>query len=90
MATHSLCKINAREQNNDSAAVLLSSSSSVRYCVKMAAPSELSLQEIHKFMVINGGKVTNHDLVKHFKKFLTSPTTQGKDQCIQNPVKRLF
>lgn len=59
-------------------------------CVKMAAPSELSLQEIHKFMVINGGKVTNHDLVKHFKKFLTSPTTQGKDQCTQNPVKRKF
>lgn len=41
-------------------------------------PKELSLQEIHSFMVRNGGKVTNHDLVKHFKRFLTNQATQGK------------
>lgn len=44
-------------------------------------PSELSLKEIHYFMIKNGGKVTNHDLVKYFKKFLTNPSTQGKFRC---------
>lgn len=43
----------------------------------MAAPSELSLEEIRNFMLKNGGKVTNHDLVKHFKQFLTDPNTKG-------------
>lgn len=47
-------------------------------CVIMADPKELSLPEIHGFMVRNGGKVTNHDLVKHFKRFLTNPATQGE------------
>ena len=44
----------------------------------MAAPSELSLKEIRDFMLQNGGKVTNHDLVKHFKQFLTNPNTKGR------------
>lgn len=43
----------------------------------MAAPSELSLAEIRKFMLKSGGKVTNHELVKHFKQFLTNPSTKG-------------
>lgn len=46
--------------------------------VNMAAPSELSIAEIRKFMLENGGKVTNHELVKHFKAFLTNPNTKGK------------
>lgn len=48
----------------------------------MASPQELSLSSIRDFMLKNGGKVTNHDLVKHFKKFLTNPTTQGKNNCL--------
>lgn len=38
----------------------------------------LTLIEIRNFMVINGGKVTNHDLVKYFKESLTHPDTQSK------------
>lgn len=44
----------------------------------MAGPSQLSLYEIREFMLKKGGKVTNHELVKHFKKFLTNPDTQSK------------
>lgn len=43
----------------------------------MASPSELSLAEIRNFMLKNGGKVTNHELVKYFKQFLTNPNTKG-------------
>lgn len=44
----------------------------------MAAPTELSIDEIRNFIVARGGKVTNHDLVKHFKPFLTNAETRGK------------
>ncbi|XP_021920715.1 uncharacterized protein LOC110830296 isoform X2 [Zootermopsis nevadensis] len=44
----------------------------------MAVPSELSVQAIRDFMLENGGKVTNHDLVKHFKRFLTNPETRDE------------
>lgn len=44
----------------------------------MAAPRDLSIAEIRKFMIANGGKVTNHELVKHFKQFLTNPNTKGE------------
>uniref|UniRef100_A0A1I8Q934 SOWAHA-C winged helix-turn-helix domain-containing protein n=1 Tax=Stomoxys calcitrans TaxID=35570 RepID=A0A1I8Q934_STOCA len=42
----------------------------------MEGPKELSLNEIRKYMLDNGCKVTNHSLVKHFKRFLTHPDTQ--------------
>ncbi|XP_058980381.1 uncharacterized protein LOC101888881 isoform X1 [Musca domestica] len=42
----------------------------------MEGPKELSLSEIRKYMLDNGCKVTNHALVKHFKRFLTHPDTQ--------------
>ncbi|XP_075163533.1 uncharacterized protein LOC142236159 isoform X2 [Haematobia irritans] len=42
----------------------------------MEGPKELSLSEIRKYMLDNGCKVTNHSLVKHFKRFLTHPDTQ--------------
>ncbi|XP_063235251.1 ankyrin repeat domain-containing protein SOWAHB [Bacillus rossius redtenbacheri] len=42
----------------------------------MAAPSELSQEAILNFMLAHGGRVTNHDLVKHFKKILTDPETR--------------
>ncbi|XP_066602254.1 ankyrin repeat domain-containing protein SOWAHC [Prorops nasuta] len=42
----------------------------------MATPSELSIEEIRKYMLENGGTVRNHDLVKYFKGFLTDPVTR--------------
>ncbi|XP_072930641.1 uncharacterized protein [Epargyreus clarus] len=39
----------------------------------MSPPSELSFDEILKFMIAHNGKVTNHELVKHFKVFLMNP-----------------
>ncbi|KAJ1525103.1 hypothetical protein ONE63_009945 [Megalurothrips usitatus] len=42
----------------------------------MSTPTELSLEAVQKFMLENGGKVTNHDLVKHFKQFLTNPVNR--------------
>lgn len=39
----------------------------------MSAPAELSFDEILKFMLAHNGRVTNHDLVKHFKVFLMNP-----------------
>ena len=44
----------------------------------MATPSELSLEEIRKYLLENGGSARNHDLVKYFKKFLTDPETRGR------------
>lgn len=49
---------------------------------KMAVRRELSVEAICDFMLENGGKVTNHDLVKHFKGFLTNPETRGID-CLR-------
>jgi hypothetical protein len=48
----------------------------------MAVRRELSVEAICDFMLENGGKVTNHDLVKHFKGFLTNPETRGID-CLR-------
>ncbi|KAK3932135.1 Ankyrin repeat domain-containing protein SOWAHB [Frankliniella fusca] len=42
----------------------------------MNVPTELSLEAVRNFMIENGGKVTNHDLVKHFKQFLTNPANR--------------
>ncbi|KAM3968454.1 uncharacterized protein ACR2FA_005425 [Aphomia sociella] len=39
----------------------------------MSGPTELSFDEILKFMLAHNGKVTNHELVKHFKVFLMNP-----------------
>ncbi|XP_037906296.1 uncharacterized protein LOC119648598 [Hermetia illucens] len=44
----------------------------------MDGPNELSLSEIREYMLQNGCKVTNHALVKHFKRFLTNPDTQNE------------
>ncbi|KFM64175.1 hypothetical protein X975_03077, partial [Stegodyphus mimosarum] len=37
----------------------------------MADELTFSSEAVLKYLVDNGGKVSNHDLVKHFKKFLT-------------------
>lgn len=44
----------------------------------MASPSELSLEEIRKYLINNNGSARNHDLVKYFKTFLTDPLTRGE------------
>lgn len=44
----------------------------------MSGPTELSLEAVRDFIILNGGKVRNHDLVKHFKKFLTKPQNRGE------------
>ena len=49
---------------------------------KMAVSRDLSLEAIRDFMLENGGKVTNHDLVKHFKGCLTNPETRGIDSLL--------
>ncbi|XP_077301660.1 ankyrin repeat domain family member sosondowah [Arctopsyche grandis] len=41
-----------------------------------AAPADLSIKEIWIFLKANGGKVTNHSLVKHFKPLLTNTDTR--------------
>uniref|UniRef100_T1GN74 SOWAHA-C winged helix-turn-helix domain-containing protein n=1 Tax=Megaselia scalaris TaxID=36166 RepID=T1GN74_MEGSC len=41
-------------------------------------PKELSLFEIRRFMLDNNCRVTNHALVKHFKKFLTNTETANE------------
>ncbi|KAG8223610.1 hypothetical protein J437_LFUL003478, partial [Ladona fulva] len=48
----------------------------------MAAPTELSLDAVRNFMIEKGGKVTNHELVKHFKKFLTNPDSRAEARTI--------
>lgn len=40
------------------------------------SPPPLTQEEIRNFMIANGGKVTNHDLVKYFKETLTDPRSQ--------------
>ncbi|XP_039149235.1 ankyrin repeat domain-containing protein SOWAHC isoform X1 [Drosophila simulans] len=44
----------------------------------MELPKELSIAEIRNYMLANECKVTNHALVKHFKKFLTHPQSQNE------------
>ncbi|XP_065574702.1 ankyrin repeat domain-containing protein SOWAHA-like [Artemia franciscana] len=34
---------------------------------------EFSLESVRQFIIMQGGKTTNHELVRHFKKFLTDP-----------------
>ncbi|KAF7988606.1 hypothetical protein HCN44_001179 [Aphidius gifuensis] len=42
----------------------------------MASPNELSIEEIRKYLLNNGGLARNHDLVKYFKNYLTDPLTR--------------
>ena len=36
-------------------------------------PAEFSLESVRQLMLANGGRITNHDLVKSFKRWLTDP-----------------
>ncbi|XP_037075188.1 neural Wiskott-Aldrich syndrome protein-like, partial [Pollicipes pollicipes] len=39
----------------------------------MDPPSEFTAESVRDYILSRGGKVTNHELVKHFKPFLTDP-----------------
>ncbi|XP_037077038.1 uncharacterized protein LOC119098217 [Pollicipes pollicipes] len=39
----------------------------------MDPPSEFTAESVRDYILSRGGKVTNHELVKHFKLFLTDP-----------------
>ncbi|KAK2720508.1 hypothetical protein QYM36_004405, partial [Artemia franciscana] len=39
---------------------------------------EFSLESVRQFIIMQGGKTTNHELVRHFKKFLTDPIQKGE------------
>ena len=43
----------------------------------MAQPTEFSLESVRQLMLASGGRVTNHELVKSFRRWLTDP--QGKE-----------
>ena len=36
--------------------------------------TEFSLESVRQYMLAHEGRVTNHDLVKHYKAWLTHPT----------------
>ena len=40
-------------------------------------PTEFSLESVRQLMLASGGRVTNHELVKSFRRWLTDP--QGKE-----------
>ena len=39
----------------------------------MMQPSDFSLESVRQLMLANGGRITNHDLVKSYKRWLTDP-----------------
>ena len=47
----------------------------------MEAPTEFTAESVRDYILSKGGKVTNHELVKHFKPFLTDPVMKGELQC---------
>ena len=44
----------------------------------MDSSEDFSLEVVRDFMISRGGRVTNHELVKQFKNFLTHSTNKGK------------
>lgn len=52
----------------------------------MDEPSELSLKEIHKYFVRNNYRVTNTQLVKYFRKFLTGNRVEEARKQFKNYV----
>jgi len=45
--------------------------------MSMTQPAEFSLESVRQLMLASGGRVTNHELVKSFRRWLTDP--QGKE-----------
>ncbi|XP_035214666.1 ankyrin repeat domain-containing protein SOWAHC-like isoform X2 [Stegodyphus dumicola] len=48
----------------------------------MADELTFTSEAVLKYLVDNGGKVSNHELVKHFKKFLTGPESQPDARAV--------
>ncbi|GFY65907.1 uncharacterized protein TNIN_242801 [Trichonephila inaurata madagascariensis] len=48
----------------------------------MADELTCSSEAIQKYLVDNGGKISNQELVKHFKKFLTGPNSRPDARAI--------
>ncbi|XP_073975038.1 uncharacterized protein isoform X2 [Rhodnius prolixus] len=48
----------------------------------MTDPVGISLEEIRDFILSRGGKVTNHELVKHFKEALTNHNTRDEARIL--------
>uniref|UniRef100_A0A069DW29 Putative ankyrin repeat and dhhc-type zn-finger domain protein n=1 Tax=Panstrongylus megistus TaxID=65343 RepID=A0A069DW29_9HEMI len=48
----------------------------------MSDPVGISLEKIRDFMLSKGGKVTNHELVKHFKDALTKENTRDEARIL--------
>ena len=44
----------------------------------MEPPTEFTAESVRDYILTRGGKVTNHELVKHFKPFLTDPVLKGE------------
>ena len=44
-------------------------------------PTEFTLESVRQFMLARDGRVTNHDLVKHFKAWLTHPDPAAKNDA---------
>ena len=40
----------------------------------MSGPTEFTLESVRQYMLAQDGRVTNHELVKYFKAWLTHPT----------------
>ncbi len=40
----------------------------------MSGPTEFTLESVRQYMLLQDGRVTNHELVKYFKAWLTHPT----------------
>ena len=48
----------------------------------MDPPTEFTAESVRDYILSRGGKVTNHELVKHFKPFLTDPVMKGKLEIV--------
>jgi len=52
----------------------------------MAEPlPKFTLDIVREFMLLRGGRCTNHDLVKQFKPFLNDPVRKCKRYLIDRP-----
>ena len=44
--------------------------------------ADFSLESVKEFMIDRGGRVTNHELVQHFKTYLTNAETKGMSSSL--------
>ena len=51
----------------------------------MAALTGPTVDDVRNFLFLRGGRVTNQELVREYKNYLTNPVTQGESICILEP-----